>query len=306
MTTTLHSITSTAQLHRELAESLILSAQTFQIEFNKYGHLSPFLKNKIIVNAFFENSTRTRVSFEFAALRLGATVVNFSSQGSSTAKGESYFDTLQTIDALSPDVIVIRHPMSGASDFATTWTSAHILNAGDGKHEHPSQALLDAMTLHQKFGTLENLRVGIVGDILHSRVARSNIILLKTLGAKVTVCAPPTLLPRSIGAWGVEVADTAKELFEQCDAVMTLRLQLERMQSGLLPSLGEYTKRYGLTTSLVATNKDVAILHPGPVNYGVEIDFDVANSSQSLIRNQVTNGMFMRMAMLCHVLDEQV
>jgi aspartate carbamoyltransferase catalytic subunit len=304
VTTSLHSIISTAQLQRDLAESLISSAQTFNVEFTKYGHLSPFLKNKVIVNAFFENSTRTRVSFEFAALRLGASVVNFSSQGSSTAKGESYFDTLQTIDSLSPDVIVIRHPMSGASEFATTWTSAHILNAGDGKHEHPSQALLDAMTLYQKFGSIDNKRIGIVGDILHSRVARSNITLLKTLGAKIMVCAPPTLLPRSIDTWGVEVAENVKEIIEHCSAVMTLRLQLERMQSGLLPSLGEYTKRYGLTSALLSTNKDIAILHPGPVNYGVEIDFDVANSSQSLIRNQVTNGMFMRMAMLCHVAGE--
>lgn len=294
---------STQPLSRTTIEQLIDNARSYRQHFSKTHQYRTELSGRIIVNAFFENSTRTRLSFETAAKRLGADVLTFSSSGSSVAKGESLFDTLQTIDAMVPDIIVIRHNASGASEFATTCVGCSIINAGDGKHEHPSQALLDAMTLLDVFPSLEGKTVGIVGDILHSRVARSNIHCLTALGASVVIAAPQTLMPQIPDSWKVGVADSVRELLEQSDAIMTLRLQNERMESGLLPSLGEYSARYGLRSRLFENLRHIPVLHPGPVNYGVEIDYALANSPQSLIRHQVANGVFIRMAMMTHCIQ---
>jgi aspartate carbamoyltransferase catalytic subunit len=256
------------------------------------------LRGCVVVNAFFENSTRTRTSFEIAAKRLGAHVINFNSVSSSVAKGETLFDTLQTLDAMSPDIIVMRHHSSGAAEFATHHVKSAVLNAGDGAHEHPTQALLDAMTLLDVFDSLAGKRIGIVGDVLHSRVFRSDSYLLNTLGAKIIIAAPPTLMPHDISAFKAELCGNAAELIRSCDAVMTLRLQTERMQGGLIPSLAEYASKYGLLNKHFTGYEHVYVMHPGPVNYGVEIEFEIANSPQSLIRRQVENGVFIRMACL--------
>ncbi len=266
--------------------------------FFSHSRESDELAGRVILNAFFENSTRTRSSFEIAALRLGARVVNFSSSGSSVAKGESLFDTLQTLDAMHPDAFVIRHSASGAAEFAASCVRAAVVNAGDGMHEHPTQALLDALSLLDALGSLEGKRIGIIGDLAHSRVFRSNYHLLRALGAKLFVCAPPTLRPREIDSFDVEQCSTAEDVVHCCDAVMTLRLQKERMQSGLIPSESEYARRYGLLNRLFVSRGNVLVLHPGPVNYGVEIEYEIANSSQSLIRTQVSNGVYVRMACL--------
>lgn len=291
-------IVTTQQLSRADAEYLLSEARAYRSYFLHSADYLTDLKNCIVVNAFFENSTRTRTSFEVAAKRLGAEVVNFSSTGSSVAKGESLFDTLQTLDAMRPDIIVMRHQASGAAEFATTCTSASILNAGDGKHEHPSQALLDALTLLDALGSLEGKKIGIVGDIQHSRVARSNIYLLRTLGADVAVCAPATLLPRDVEVFGVELFSTIDEVVDWSDAIMGLRLQRERMESGLLATAGEYHRYFGIKNTHLQRKPELIVLHPGPVNYGVEIEFEAANSTQSLIRTQVANGVYIRMAMM--------
>jgi aspartate carbamoyltransferase catalytic subunit len=256
------------------------------------------LKEKTVVLAFFENSTRTRLSFEIAAQRLGANVVQFQAQASSVAKGESLTDTLATIEAMNTHYFVMRHPVSGAAEFLKEYAKSSIINAGDGQHEHPTQALLDGFTLQQIFKNLKGKKICIVGDILHSRVARSNILLLKTLGAEVALCAPKTLLPKDISKWNCEVFKTSDEAVEWADAVNVLRLQRERMESGLLPSLGEFSKHYGIAMRHVFQKPELVILHPGPVNYGVEIQYDVANCGNSYIRQQVTNGVAIRMAIL--------
>lgn len=297
MERTLQHITSIAHLTRSDAEHIFHLARKFREDFHQGIHQHS-LEQKVVVNAFFENSTRTKNSFEIAALRLGAKVVSFSSTGSSVAKGESLFDTLQTLDAMFPDVIVMRNSLSGSAEYATRYVGASILNAGDGKHEHPSQALLDALTLLDVYETLEDRCIGIVGDIVHSRVARSNVLLLQLLGAKVFVCGPQTLIPTDISTWNVQTCTTVNELIEECDTVMALRIQKERMDAGLIGSAGEYRKFYGIQMKHIETKPSLYVMHPGPVNYGVEIDFDVANSHRSLIRKQVTNGVFIRMAML--------
>jgi aspartate carbamoyltransferase catalytic subunit len=258
----------------------------------------PTLRGRTIVNLFFEDSTRTRSSFEIAGKWLSADVINISGKGSSTSKGESLRDTAMTVAAMGVDGLVIRHGASGAAQQVSQWTDAVVINAGDGMHEHPTQALLDALTLRQKKGRLKGLRVAIVGDLLHSRVARSNLWLLAKMGAQVVLCAPPTLVPAGIEALA-PVTYSIDEAVEGADAIMMLRIQLERMGGGFFPSLREYHKRFGLTLERVRrAKKDVVILHPGPMNRGVEIASEVADGPDSVILDQVTNGVAVRMAVL--------
>ncbi len=297
-------ILGTESLSLEQVHQILDKARDYRAFFSQ-SKQSEELRGRVMVNAFFENSTRTRSSFEIAAKRLGAEVVNFSASASSVAKGESLFDTLQTLDAMQPDVFVIRHRSSGAASFASGCVQAGVINAGDGMHEHPTQALLDVLTLLDVMGSLQEKTIGIVGDLAHSRVFRSNYHLLRLLGARVLVSAPPTLCPRDIRSFDVELLPDAQSLVSRCDAVMTLRLQKERMQSGLIPSEAEYARRYGLLNARFASHPEVWVLHPGPVNYGVEIEYEIANGKQSLIRQQVTNGVFVRMACLSMVCASQ-
>lgn len=259
----------------------------------------PVLRGKTIVNLFFEPSTRTRVSFEFAEKRLSADTVNIASSGSSVTKGETLVDTARNLEAMKIDMVVIRHGSSGAARFLADRIPSNVINAGDGRHEHPTQALLDLLTLRDTFGDLNGIKVCIVGDVLHSRVARSNIFGLLKLGAEVAVCGPPTLLPRGIDQLGVTVFNRVEEAIAWADALNVLRLQLERMKSGFLPSLREYNQVWGVTSPrLDAAKRKILILHPGPMNRGVEIDSDVADGPHSVILDQVTNGVAVRMAVL--------
>lgn len=256
------------------------------------------LKGLTVALAFFEPSTRTRISFELAAKRLGAKTIQFSSSSSSLTKGESLLDTLRTLEAMNVDLFIVRHSASGVPYFLQKNTSRVIINAGDGKHEHPTQALLDAYTLIKHFGRIANLRVCIVGDILHSRVARSNLIMLRKLGAKLALAGPGTLIPCHHTMWNVEILRNIDEAIEWADAIMLLRLQNERMDSGLLPSLSEFSKYYGLTLERICRKPELVVLHPGPVNYGIELEYEVTNFPNVLIQNQVTHGVFIRMALL--------
>jgi aspartate carbamoyltransferase catalytic subunit len=259
----------------------------------------PALRGKTIVNLFFEASTRTRISFEFAEKRLSADTVNVASIGSSVTKGETLVDTARNLEAMRIDMVVIRHGASGAAQFLGNRIASNVVNAGDGKHEHPTQALLDLLTLRDRFGRIEGLKVAICGDILHSRVARSNIWGLLKLGAEVGVCGPPSLLPRGIEEMGVAVLPRIEDAIAWADALNVLRLQLERMQAGFIPSLREYNRVFGVTRDrLSRAPKDLVILHPGPMNRGVEIDSDVADGEHSVILPQVTNGVAVRMAVL--------
>jgi aspartate carbamoyltransferase catalytic subunit len=259
----------------------------------------PALRGKTIVNLFFENSTRTRISFEFAEKRLSADTVNVAASGSSVAKGETLVDTARNLEAMRIDMVVIRHPSSGAARFLGERIRSNVINAGDGKHEHPTQGLLDLLTLRDHFGRIEGLKVAICGDVLHSRVARSNIWGLTKLGADVAVCGPATLLPRNIEQLGVRLLPRIEDAIEWADALNVLRLQLERMQSGYIPSLREYNRVFGVTSERLArAPKELVILHPGPMNRGVEIDSDVADGPHSVILPQVTNGVAIRMAVL--------
>ena len=259
----------------------------------------PSLRDVTIANIFFENSTRTKISFELAEKRLSADVVNFSSSGSSVKKGETLIDTVNNILAMKVDMVVMRHPAPGAHQFLARHIDANIVNAGDGTHEHPTQALLDAYSLQEKLGDLTDKKIAIVGDILHSRVALSNIYCLQKLGAKVRVCGPPTLLPKHIDGLGVEVSHNLQETLEWCDAANMLRIQLERQEDKYFPSLREYSLQYGVTLPMIKSlKKDIVLMHPGPINRGVEITSEVADSDQSIILNQVENGVAIRMAVL--------
>ena len=269
----------------------------------------PTLRGRTIVNLFFEDSTRTRISFESAAKRLSADVINFSAKGSSVSKGESLKDTAQTLQAMGADGVIIRHNASGAAQRLADsgWISASVINAGDGTHEHPTQALLDAYTIARNFERenydLSGLTIGIVGDILHSRVARSNVLLLRKLGASVILIAPPTLIPVGAESWGATISYSFDDVIENLDVVMTLRIQHERMSNFFFPSLQEYSRGYGLDDSRLSRMKASAvIMHPGPMNRGVEISSSAADSNQSLVLRQVTNGVFVRMAVLYHLL----
>ena len=259
----------------------------------------PSLQGVTIVNLFFENSTRTRISFELAQKRLSADTVNFSASSSSLKKGESFKDTAQNIEAMKIDAVVMRHPTPGAPKHLTEFIDAVIINAGDGTHEHPTQAILDMMSLHEKFGKLKGLKVGIIGDISHSRVALSNIYGLIIMGADVTLCGPPNLIPPFIKDLGVNINYNVDEVIEWADALNILRIQRERMGLGLVPSVREYRAMFGITQErLESHQKEIVIMHPGPMNRGVEIDGTVADGDQAIILDQVLNGVASRMAIL--------
>ncbi|CAO5177878.1 aspartate carbamoyltransferase [Frankia sp. AiPs1] len=259
----------------------------------------PTLRGRTVVNLFFEDSTRTRTSFEVAAKRLSADVINFSARGSSVSKGESLKDTAQTLEAMGADAVVCRHSASGAPHRLASWVRGSVVNAGDGTHEHPTQALLDAFTMRRRLGRIEGLRVTIVGDVLHSRVARSNIWLLATLGASVTVVAPPTLLPLGVSAWPVEVSYDLDAVLPKSDVVMMLRVQRERMSAAYFPTEREYSRRYGLDVDRAAILPEHAlVMHPGPMVRGMEIASQVADSARSTVVEQVANGVSVRMAVL--------
>ncbi|HET9899833.1 MAG TPA: aspartate carbamoyltransferase catalytic subunit [Actinomycetes bacterium] len=264
----------------------------------------PTLRGRTVVNLFFEDSTRTRISFEAAAKRLSADVINFSAKGSSVSKGESLKDTALTLEAMGADAVVVRHSASGAPHrlAASGWLRGSVVNAGDGTHEHPTQALLDAFTMRAHLGSLDGRRVTIVGDVLHSRVARSNVLLLATLGADVTLVAPPTLLPVGVAAWPCATSYDLDEVLPKSDVVMALRVQRERMNlsgGGFFPSAREYSRRYGLDgRRLGALSEDAIVMHPGPMNRGLEISAEVADSARSTIVEQVANGVSVRMAVL--------
>lgn len=259
----------------------------------------PSLRDITIANLFFEDSTRTRISFELAEKRLSADTINFSASGSSVKKGETLLDTVRNILAMKVDMVVMRHSSSGAPEFLSQHISANIINAGDGTHEHPTQGLLDGYSVREKFGTLKGLNYLIVGDIKHSRVAGSDIPLMQKMGANVKVCGPPTLIPKYIEALGVTYEPNLKKALEWCDVANILRIQLERMDIKYIPSLREYALFYGVNRELLdSIKKEITIMHPGPINRGVELNSDVADSKQSLILQQVENGVAIRMAVL--------
>jgi aspartate carbamoyltransferase catalytic subunit len=302
---------SAADLSRDDAELILRTAEEMRSLADRPIKKLPALRGRTVVNLFFEDSTRTRISFEAAAKRLSADVINFSAKGSSLSKGESLKDTALTLEAMGCDAVVIRHGASGAPHRLANsgWVRASVVNAGDGTHEHPTQALLDAFTLCRHLGKshlgpgnggdLDGRRIAIVGDVLHSRVARSNALLLHTLGAEVTLVAPPTLLPVGIDSWPVETSYDLDGVLPKADAVMMLRVQRERMDGGFFPTAREYSRRYGLDGRRMATLQDhTIVMHPGPMVRGMEITADVADSDRSVIVEQVTNGVAVRMAVL--------
>jgi aspartate carbamoyltransferase catalytic subunit len=282
---TIRAILDTAEPFKEISERAIKKV--------------PVLRGKTIVNLFFEPSTRTRISFEFAEKRLGADTVNVAASGSSVVKGETLVDTARNLEAMRIDMVVIRHGSSGAAQFLADRIPSNVINAGDGQHEHPTQGLLDLLTIRDAFGRIEGLKVCIVGDVVHSRVARSNIFGLQKLGAEVAVCGPKSLIPAAIEDMGVQVFTHVEDAIQWADALNVLRLQLERMNAGFIPSLREYNRVYGVSQArLEKAPGDTVILHPGPMNRGVEIDSAVADGPQSVILPQVTNGVAVRMAVL--------
>ena len=279
--------------------SILDTAAQFKEVINRPIKKVPSLRDVTIANVFFENSTRTRLSFELAEKRLSADVVNFSSSGSSVKKGETLLDTVNNILAMKVDMIVMRHSSPGAAHYLSNRITANVINAGDGTHEHPTQALLDTFSIREKLGDLAGKKVAIIGDILHSRVALSNIFCLKKLGVEVTVCGPATLIPKYIGELGVKVSHNVQETLAWCDAANVLRIQLERLQVKYFPSLREYSLYFGINkTMLDSLDKEILLMHPGPINRGVELSSDAADSSQSIILDQVENGVAVRMAVL--------
>jgi aspartate carbamoyltransferase catalytic subunit len=303
---------STTDLSRADALSILDTARELAQVADRPVKKLPTLRGRTVVNLFFEDSTRTRISFEAAAKRLSADVINFSAKGSSLSKGESLKDTALTLQAMGADAVVIRHNASGAAHRLANsdWIHGAVINAGDGTHEHPTQALLDAFTMRDHLrdgqGSLDGLNVVIVGDVLHSRVARSNVWLLDTLGANVTLVAPPTLLPVGVGSWPCQVSYDLDEAIVKADVVMMLRVQMERMNAAFFPSAREYSRRYGLDVPRMSSLPEHAIvMHPGPMNRGMEIAADVADSGRSVILDQVTNGVHVRMAVLYLLLGGQ-
>lgn len=275
------------------------TADNFKEVINRKIKKVPSLRDVTIANLFFENSTRTKLSFELAQKRLSADVVNFSSSGSSISKGETLIDTVNNILSMKVDMIVMRHPSPGASVFLSKNVDSCIINAGDGTHEHPTQALLDAYSLQEKIGNLENKNILIVGDIMHSRVALSNIFAYQKLGANVTVCGPKSLIPNDISSLNVKVETDFKKALNNSDAVNMLRIQNERMSETYFPSIREYVKQYGLTKNILdSLDKEIIVMHPGPINRGVEITSEVADSEQAIILDQVENGVAIRMAVM--------
>lgn len=284
---------------KEDIELIFETADKFKEVINRPIKKVPSLRDVTVANLFFENSTRTRISFELAEKRLSADTVNFSASSSSVKKGETLLDTVNNILSMKVDMIVIRHPAPGAPLYLSRHIDANIINAGDGTHEHPTQALLDAFSIREKFGSLEGRKICIFGDIQHSRVALSNILCLTKLGAEVAVCGPPTLIPKHIGSLGVRVEYDVRKALKWCDAANVLRIQLERQDIKYIPSIREYTKYFGINKAMLDDlGKEVLIMHPGPINRGVELSSDVADSNHSIILNQVENGVAIRMAIL--------
>ena len=280
-------------------EKVFLNAKSMKEIIKRDIKKVPTLRGRAVINLFYENSTRTRSSFELAGKYMGADVINISASASSVAKGETLKDTAKTIDSMGADVVIMRHPSSGSHHILGQAIKARVINAGDGTHEHPTQALLDIFTMLQHKGTVAGKKVAIIGDILHSRVARSNIIGLNALGADVWVCAPPTLLPSKVDQLGVKVTWKIEDALKDADVVMMLRIQLERQKKGAFPSIREYAKLYGLNNrKLMLAKPDALVMHPGPMNRGVEITAEVAEGLQSVIEEQVTNGVAIRMALL--------
>ena len=288
-----------AALSADQIRAILNTAEPFKEISERAIKKVPVLRGKTIVNLFFEASTRTRISFEFAEKRLSADTVNITSTGSSVQKGETLVDTARNLEAMRIDMVVVRHGSSGAARFLAERIPSNVINAGDGSHEHPTQGLLDMLTIRDRLGRIEGVKVCIVGDILHSRVARSNLWGLTKLGAEVAVCGPRTLLPTGVEEMGVQVFGRIEEAIEWADVLNVLRLQLERMHGGYVPSLREYNRVFGVSRERVErAPRDLVILHPGPMNRGVEIDSDVADGPHSVILNQVTNGVAVRMAVL--------
>lgn len=286
-------------LQKEDIDLIFETADHFKQVINRPIKKVPSLRDITIANLFFENSTRTKLSFELAEKRLSADVINFASSSSSVTKGETLIDTVNNILSMKVDMVVMRHPNPGAAYFLSQHVDAKIINAGDGAHEHPTQALLDGYSMREKYKDLTGKNIIIVGDITHSRVALSNIFCLQKMGANVKVCGPLTLIPKYINSLGVEVISNLKEALEWCDIAMMLRIQLERQDTKFFPSIREYTQQYGLNKELLdSLSKKITIMHPGPINRGVEITSDVADSNQSIILNQVENGVAIRMAVL--------
>jgi aspartate carbamoyltransferase catalytic subunit len=295
----LKSILGTNDLTKENILTILDTADTFKEISTRSIKKVPTLRGKTIINLFFEPSTRTRTSFEIAGKRLSADVINISGSTSSTVKGENLIDMAQNLEAMNPDILVIRHSHSGTAEMISRSIECPVINAGDGFHEHPSQALLDLQTIREAKGSLEGLKVAIVGDIAHSRVVRSNIYAMKTMGMEVRLVGPPTMIPVDIHSFGVSVDYFLEEAIKDVDVIMMLRIQTERQNRFLLPSLREYSNLFCLTSKILEKAKDdVLIIHPGPVNRGVEIALDVMESEHSLILNQVTNGVAVRMALM--------
>ena len=298
-------IITTKDLDANDIETILDTADSFKEISTRAIKKVPTLRGRTIINLFFEPSTRTRTSFEIAGKRLSADVINISGAGSSIVKGESLIDTAKNLEAMSPDILVVRHNCSGAPSLISEFVNCPVINAGDGMHEHPTQCLLDLLTIREHKGSLKGLKVSIVGDIAHSRVARSNIQAMQTMGMKVKVVAPPTLIPVEIEKMGVEVCYDLGQGIKDADVIMILRIQLERQNQGLLSSLREYSNYFCLTTNhLTNVSDDTLIIHPGPVNRGIEISLDVLQGPRSLILNQVTNGVAVRMALFYLLLGE--
>ena len=286
-------------LHKEDIELIFQTADNFKEVINRPIKKVPSLRDITIANLFFENSTRTRLSFELAEKRLSADIINFSAASSSVKKGETLIDTVNNILAMKVDMVVIRHPNPGAAEFLSRNIDARIVNAGDGAHEHPTQALLDAYSIRERLGSVKGKKIVIVGDILHSRVALSNLFCLQKLGAEVKVCGPATLMPKYIDSLGVSYEPDLQKALEWCDVANMLRIQVERQEIKFFPSLREYTMMYGVNKELLdSLDKEITIMHPGPINRGVEITSDVADSKQAIILDQVENGVAIRMAVL--------
>lgn len=292
-------LTGIKDLTRQDIELIFKTADSFKEVINRPIKKVPSLRDITIANLFFENSTRTRLSFELAEKRLSADVINFSASSSSVKKGETLIDTVNNILAMKVDMVVMRHPNPGAAKFLSERINAKVVNAGDGTHEHPTQALLDAYSIREKLGAVEGKKIVIVGDILHSRVALSNIYCLQKLGAEVMVCGPTTLIPKYIHELGVKVEHNLISALEWCDVANMLRIQLERQDIKYFPSLREYSMQFGLTKDILESlSKEIVVMHPGPINRGVEITSDVADSKQSVILQQVENGVAVRMAVI--------
>jgi aspartate carbamoyltransferase catalytic subunit len=299
-------LTGIRDLTAEDIEMIFRTADSFKDVINRPIKKVPSLRDITIANLFFENSTRTRLSFELAAKRLSADVVNFTAANSSVKKGETLIDTVNNILSMKVDMVVIRHASPGAASFLTKHIPAKVINAGDGTHEHPTQALLDAYSIREKLGTVQGKKVAIIGDILHSRVALSNIYCLQKLGAEVMVCGPSTLIPKYIESLGVKVSHNLHEALMWCDVANMLRIQLERQDIQYFPSLRDYALQFGLNQELLdSLGKEIVIMHPGPINRGVEITSDIADGNQSIILNQVENGVAIRMAVI-YLLASQI